>query len=114
MALSLSDPSISSSSLLTLLYNIDGSSETICVTAVICSGKVVVFRHVYDALCSMKAPHCHSSIPEIGIHISKAESELFTFSELLPLLVNYCPVECIIVLFYGAKVMGDVNYCPVE
>ncbi|KAI5671599.1 hypothetical protein M9H77_11963 [Catharanthus roseus] len=37
-----SDPSTSSSSLLTVLYNIDGSSETIRVTAVIFSGKVVV------------------------------------------------------------------------
>ncbi|KAI5669565.1 hypothetical protein M9H77_19418 [Catharanthus roseus] len=29
--------------IITALYNVDGSSETICVTAVICSDKVVVF-----------------------------------------------------------------------
>ncbi|KAI5649787.1 hypothetical protein M9H77_35792 [Catharanthus roseus] len=37
-----SDSSTSLSSLLTIVYNIDGSSETICVTTVICSVMFVV------------------------------------------------------------------------
>ncbi|KAI5648037.1 hypothetical protein M9H77_34042 [Catharanthus roseus] len=67
-ALSLSDPSTSSSSLLTLLYNIDSSSETICVTTVICSDKVVVFLSgVIEIFCCWICSNStRISLPSLG------------------------------------------------
>ncbi|KAI5674366.1 hypothetical protein M9H77_14730 [Catharanthus roseus] len=62
-------PSTSSSSLLTVLYNIDGSSETVCVIAVICSGKVLVFlSRVFGIFCCWICSNSHEYefLPSLG------------------------------------------------